>query len=269
MSGEIYHTSLGLLDKYMALRDLSELLPLIPEDHQKTRKKEYHEDDHKYTRSDKNIQFDTEEIKRRGGVPIIPPDPCCAKLCKILNDKIDIERKSLNISVSVGGGKGLLKSRTYRTLKSMIEALEDHRFNLKDTGTCKCVEEQIDSVGVILPFIEISKEEESKKIKEHIPFSGPKLQGRPPEKIREIYRGTKSILPETNSCCPASCKILNKDIDESNKILDNMELRGGPYVYDNRRYENLSYRTFALQRYRANLKEGNSCKCSSNNVHKK
>ncbi len=243
-------------------------LELIPLEEQKIRKKaEEKEDKVPAEKKPEDIIsvlprhpiIEREEKERRGGVPVIPDDPCCSKLCKILNDKIDFERKLLNISVSVGGGKGLSESRTYRSLISGIEGLEDHRHNLKDKGGCRCIEET-GAVSIILPLIQVQEKKEERA--GYAPFRGQKLQSRPPERVREIYREEKSIIPDTNACCPDACKILNKEIANGDKILDNMELRGGPSVYYNKRYEDLSYRTFALQKFRSDLKIEKSCKCS-------
>lgn len=194
---------------------------------------------------------------RRAGIPVIPTDPCCAKICKTLNDTIENKRKLLGDVVTLGGGRGLYKSRTYRSLIYGIESLEDHRQKLKDEENCRCTEET-GAVSIILPLInELSKPEEK------LPSAivGPRLVSPPPERVRRIHIGEKHTIPKTNSCCPTSCNILNDDINRMGKILDNMELRGGPKVYKNPRYEALSFKEFYLQEYRSALKKKESCKC--------
>lgn len=198
----------------------------------------------------------------RAGVPVIPEDPCCAKVCRVLNDKIDFEREALNLIVSLEGGRTLYESRTYRSTVYGIEALEDHRHKLKEKESCRCVEET-GAVSIILPLVQATERLEKEKflMKNRLPFKGPMFRVPSPERARKIHIKEKPITPPSNNCCTNACKILNDDIDENNKILDNMELTGGSEVYKNPRYEALSYKNFALQKYRADLKARDSCKC--------
>ena len=193
------------------------------------------------------------ERERRAGVPIIPGDPCCANICETLNEKIDRNRHILDTTVAIGGEKSLYKS-PYRSLMYQIETLEDHRQDLKDKGSCRCIEET-GAVSIIIPLIQAQK---AKKV---IPIAGIKLITPSPKKLREPHLREKSIIPSTNACCPESCKILNNEIDITTKILDNMELRGGLEATKNLRYEALSAKAFALQDYRVELKNKGSCKC--------
>ncbi len=195
-----------------------------------------------------------EKRERKGGVPVIPGDPCCAKLCEILNNKIERKKNLLNTTVALGGGRSLYKSATYRSLMYQIETLEDHRHDLKDKGNCRCIEET-GAVSIIIPLVQAQQREFP------LEMTGVKLVAPPPKKLKEIYQKEKSIIPPTNSCCPNACKILNEEIDKTRETLDNMELRGGPEVDKNPRYEALSAKTFALQDYRSELKNRNSCKC--------
>lgn len=193
------------------------------------------------------------ERERKAGIPVIPIDPCCSKVCKTLNDKIEEKRKLLDTSVSVLGGRRLYESRTYRSLMYGIESLEDQRQTLKENNICRCTEDT-GAVSIILPLIQARIE------KEELPHIGLRLQVQPPERIREIHREEKSAIPKTNSCCPEACKTLNSEIDDANKTLDDLELRGGPAIYKNPRYEALTYRSSALQEYRSELKK-DGCKC--------
>lgn len=196
------------------------------------------------------------ERERRAGVPIIPGEPCCAKTCEILNNEID---RKTNILTTVASLGGTCESKSYRFMLYGTEALEDHRQNLKDKGVCRCIEET-GAVSIMVPLIRAA--EAAKNGKLTIPHSAAAMfRARPPEVIRDVHLKEKSIIPAENACCPASCKLLNKEIDTNNNILDNMELRGGPVVYKNPRYEALSYRAFHLQEYRNELKKKESCKC--------
>lgn len=192
------------------------------------------------------------EKERRAGVPIIPGDPCCAKICETLNNDIDRNRDVLQTTVALGGER-IYKSAIYRSLTYQIEALEEHRQDLKDQKSCQCIAET-GAVSIIVPLIQARRAEESTATR-GIKFITPSL------KLKRTHLREKSIIPPTNSCCPDSCKVLNKDIDLTTKILDNMELRGGYYATKNPRYEALLSKTFALQDYRVELKNKGSCKC--------
>ncbi len=193
------------------------------------------------------------EKERRAGVPIIPGDPCCAKICETLNDNIDKNRDTLQTIVSLGGER-IYKSAIYRSLVYQIEALEEHRQDLKDQNSCQCIAET-GAVSIIVPLIQAQRAKEG-TITRGIKFITPS-----PKRLKIRY-GEKSIIPPTNSCCPESCKILNKEIDLSTKILDNMELRGGYEATKNPRYEALLNKAHALQEYRTELRDTGSCKCS-------
>lgn len=197
------------------------------------------------------------ERERRAGIPIIPGEPCCAKTCEILNNEIDRKTSILTTVASLGG---TCESKSYRFMLYGTEALEDHRQDLKDKGVCGCIEET-GAVSIMVPLIRAA--EEAKNGKLTIPHSAAAMfRARPPEIIRDVHLKEKSIIPTENACCPNTCKLLNKDIDKNNDILDNMELRGGPVVYKNPRYEALSYRSFHLQEYRNELKKRGSCQCT-------
>lgn len=194
------------------------------------------------------------ERERRAGIPIIPGDPCCAKVCETLNETIDRETDALETIISLGG---TYKGKTYRYTSYARDALEDHRQKLKDEEVCRCIEET-GAVSIMVPLIRAA---EVTKGKLTIPHVAAMLRVRSPEVIRTIRREEKSIVPTENSCCPKSCQLLNNEIDQNNEILDKMELRGGSVVYKSPRYEALSYRNFALQEYRSKLKTEDSCKC--------
>jgi hypothetical protein len=192
------------------------------------------------------------EKERRAGVPIIPGDPCCAKICETLNDDIDRNRDVLQTTVALAGEK-IYKSAIYRSLIYHIEALEEHRQDLRDQNGCGCIAET-GAVSIIVPLIQARRAREG-TLTRGIKFVTPSL------KLKRTHLGEKSIIPPTNSCCPESCKILNKEIDLATKILDNMELRGGFEATKNPRYEALSSKASALQDYRTELKNKESCKC--------
>lgn len=192
------------------------------------------------------------EKERRAGVPIIPGDPCCASICETLNDNIEKSRDVLQTIVSLGGERSY-RSSIYRSLTYQIEALEEHRQDLKDQNSCGCIAET-GAVSIIVPLIQARRAREG-GLTRGIKFI------MPTKKLKRTHLGEKSIIPPTNSCCPESCKILNKDIDLSTKILDNMELRGGYEATKNPRYEALISKAHALQDYRAELKSKGSCKC--------
>jgi hypothetical protein len=193
------------------------------------------------------------ERERRAGVPIIPGDPCCANICQTLNDNIDKNRDVLQTVVSLGGER-VYNSAIYRSLTYQIEALEEHRQDLKDQNSCGCIAET-GAVSIIVPLIQARRAREG-GLTRGIKFVAPSVK-----KLKRTHLGEKSIIPPTNSCCPESCKILNKEIDLSTKILDNMELRGGYDATKNPRYEAWLNKVLALQDYRSELKDKGSCKC--------
>lgn len=196
------------------------------------------------------------EKERMAGVPVIPGDPCCAKVCKALNDTVDRNARILDTVVSMGGTQ---ENKTYRYMLYGRESLEDHRQNLKDKEACRCIEET-GAVSIMVPLIRAIEVTEDKQLVISRGAIGT-LRARPPEAIRTVHRGERPIVPTENSCCSNTCKLLNNEIDTNNKILDQMELRGGPAVYKNPRYEALSYKTFHLQEHRGELKRKDSCKC--------
>ncbi len=228
-------------------------LEIIPPEEQKVRKKaevKLFPKEHKEpVRIPKMI---VSEKERRAGVPIIPGDPCCAKICETLNDNIEKSRSVLQTTVALGGEK-IYRSAIYRSLTYQIETLEEHRQDLKDQNGCGCIAET-GAVSIIVPLIQARRAKEG-TLTRGIRFITPML------KVKRTHLGEKSIIPPTNSCCPESCKILNKDIDLATKILDNMELRGGYEATKNPRYEALSSKASALQDYRTELKNKGSCKC--------
>ena len=193
------------------------------------------------------------EKVHRAGVPIIPGDPCCAKICETLNGDIERNRDTLQTIVSLGGER-IYRSAIYRSLEYQIEALEEHRADLKDKNSCGCIAET-GAVSIIVPLMQATK------VKEGIPARGIKFITPSLKRLKRTHLGEKSIIPPTNSCCPESCKILNNTIDSAVKILDNMELRGGYEATKNPRYEAYSARSTALQDLRTELKNKGSCKC--------
>lgn len=231
-------------------------LEIIPPEEQKVRKKAEEKPSVPKVRKEpvRIPKIIVSEKERRAGVPIIPGDPCCAKICETLNNNIDRNRDVLQTTVALGGER-IYKSAIYRSLIYQIEALEEHRQDLKDQNSCGCIAET-GAVSIIVPLIQASK------IKEGIPTRGIKFVTPSVKKLKRTRLGEKSIIPPTNSCCPESCKILNKGIDLSIKILDNMELRGGYEATKNPRYEALLNKALALQDYRAELKNKGSCKCT-------
>lgn len=200
------------------------------------------------------LMVSLEKRERKAGVPIIPGDPCCANLCEILNNKIERKRDLLNATITYGGGRGLQKSATYRSMMYQIESLENHRQDLREKGSCGCIEET-GAVSIIVPLVQAQMKEEIP------PVIGLRLVAPPPKKLRETYLTEKSIIPPTNSCCPTSCNILNNEIDNTKKELDAIELKEGPEVVKNPRFEALSAKAFSLHDYRTELKNRLSCKC--------
>ncbi len=198
------------------------------------------------------LMVSLEKRERMAGVPIIPGDSCCAKLCEILNNKIERKRDLLNATITYGGGRGLQKSATYRSMMYQIESLENHRQDLKEKGSCGCIAET-GAVSIIVPLIQAQTKEEIP------PVIGLRLVAPPPKKLRETYLTEKSIVPPTNSCCPISCNILNNEIDNTKKDLDAI-LKEGPEE-KNPRFEALSAKAFSLHDYRTELKNRLSCKC--------
>ena len=200
------------------------------------------------------------EREIRPGVPVIPfNNPCCEKLCGVLNNEIDDKKGFLESTVAIGGGRALYESGAYRTTKYKIDALELHRQDLKDNGSCRCMEETA-AVSIMLPLIQakpIKKETE-----EYVPKGPPILTGLKTESLRSIHREEKPTIPTENECCTKSCEILNEDIDKNNHMLDDMEIRGGPKIRTNPRYEALVHRTLALQDYRVEQIKKGSCKCT-------
>lgn len=229
-------------------------LEIIPPEEQKVRKKAEEKPSvlkiHEPVRIPKMI---VSEKERRAGVPIIPGEPCCAKICETLNDNIDKNRDVLQTTVALAGER-IYKSAIYRSLIYQIEALEEHRQDLKDQKSCQCIAET-GAVSIIVPLIQARRAKEG-TLTRGIKFVTPSVK-----KLKRTHLGEKSIIPPTNSCCPESCKILNKEIDLSTKILDNMELRGGYEATKNPRYEALLNKSHALQDYRIELKNKGSCKC--------
>ena len=229
-------------------------LELIPPEEQKIRKKAEEKPSvpKVYKEPIRIPKMIVSEKERRAGVPIIPGDPCCAKICETLNGNIDRTRDILQTTVALGGER-MYRSAIYRSLTYQIEALEEHRQDLRDQNSCGCIAET-GAVSIIVPLMQTSK------AKEGIPARGIKFITPSPKKLKIHFR-QKSIIPPTNSCCPESCKILNNIIGIGTKILDNMELRGGYEATKNPRFEAWSAKTLALQDYRTELKNKGSCKC--------
>lgn len=182
--------------------------------------------------------------------PIIPEEPCCASVCKTLNNIIENRERLLERAVETGAHT----RRTFRGEIYEMEALKQHRYILKLDNICKCAEEskKIDIGKIPLkPDVPIIREKEGIEIR--IPS---------PRTIRRRHLTEKSIVPTHNACCPKVCEILNNEIDKTDKILDTIELRGGLMAtHKNARYEAYAHKANALKDYRKNLDIKTGCKC--------
>lgn len=194
-----------------------------------------------------------------GGKPVIPTDdPCCANVCRIINNTIDTKERTLGKVIKMGG---YVEYQRYRQLVYETEALKEHRALLKTSNACNCVEEAIKPIGETPIITEKPIGEKRKKTyKEHlmeIVLHGAIV----PKKVRKRHTTEISIPATQNACCPITCDVLNKEIDKTDLILDTIELRGAfeMGLYKTQRYEALAYKANALKDYRAELRFG--CKC--------
>lgn len=194
-----------------------------------------------------------------GGKPVIPTDdPCCANVCRILNNTIDTRERYLDKIVKMGG---YVEHQKYRQLVYETEALKNHRALLKVSNSCGCVEETKEPIG-ITPIIADKPPRDKKKRTPKEEFMYKMLHRAPvPKKIRERH-GTEVSVPATHDgCCTITCDILNKEIDNTDLILGTMELRGAfqKGLYATQRYEALAYKANVLKDYRAELRS--ACEC--------
>lgn len=188
--------------------------------------------------------------RRAAEKPVIPEEPCCADVCKILNQIIENREKLLERAVETG-------AHTHRTFRAEIyemEALKQHRYTLKLNNICECAKtaEKVDISKLPLkPEVPIIREKEGLEIR--VPS---------PRTIRKRHITEKSIPTTHNACCPKACEILNNDIDNTDKMLDTIELRGGLMAtHKNARYEAYAHKANALKDYRRNLTIRTNCKC--------
>lgn len=205
-----------------------------------------------------------------GGRPVIPTDnPCCANVCRIINNTIDTKDRTLGKIIKMGG---YVEYQKYRQLVYETEALKEHRALLKTSNACNCVEPVIQPVSIIpiingrpigaTPIIteKPTGEKRKKTPKEHLMEMA--LHRAPvPKKVRERHATEISIPATQDSCCPITCDIINKEIDKTDLILDTIELRGAFQrdLYKTQRYEALAYKANALKDYRSDLRS--ACKC--------
>lgn len=182
--------------------------------------------------------------------PIIPEEPCCADVCKTLNNIIENRERLLERAVETG-------AHTHRTFRAEIyemEALKQHRYTLKLNKVCECTKmvEKVDISKIPLkPEVPIIRRKEGLEIR--LPS---------PRTIRRRHLAEKSIPATQDACCPKACEILNNDIDKTDKILDTIELRGGLMAtHKNARYEAYTHKANALKDYRRNLNIRTGCKC--------
>lgn len=194
-----------------------------------------------------------------GGRPVIPTDDhCCANVCRIINNTIDTKERSLDKIIKMGG---YVEYQRYRQLVYETEALKQHRALLKTSNTCNCVEEAIKPIGITPIITEKPVGEKRKKTpKEQLMEMG--LHRAPvPKKLRERHATERSIPTTHNACCPITCDVLNKEIDNTDLILDTIELRGAYQrdLYKTQRYEALAYKANALKDYRSDLRS--ACEC--------
>ena len=86
--------------------------------------------------------------KIRGGptgpIPTIPTgDPCCAKVCTLINEKIKYlqnERRFKEEQLSTTK-EGLALKRQIDAISNQLTSLQNSRFDMVEKGSCKCIEE--------------------------------------------------------------------------------------------------------------------------------
>lgn len=173
-------------------------------------------------------------------------DSCCDKLCQTLNNNIRTRIETLNSIVAIKGTrKNLRKTNVYKLLTYGAGALENHRKNLKEKGSCICEEIPIAPIpGELPPLPTLSTLRERPTLQIRGPITG----------IRKIIE-ERSIIPYTNTCCLHACKILNNEIDEMDKILRNK-------ISKDPRYVETTFRSLGLKEYRSELRDIGGCKCS-------
>lgn len=177
-------------------------------------------------------------------------DSCCSKLCQILNNNIRTRIETLNSIVATKGTrKNLRKTNVYKVLTYGAEALDNHRKNLKEKGSCICEEIPVAPVPGELPPLPAIKER-------------PRIQIRGPTTgVRKIIE-ERSIIPKTNACCPDACKILNNEIDEMDKILYKAGFKDIPSASKDPKYGEIVFKSLGLKEYRSELRDIGGCKCS-------
>lgn len=188
--------------------------------------------------------------RRSAEKPFIPEEPCCADVCKALNDIIGNREKLLERSVETGAHT----HRTFRGEVYELEALKQHRYTLKLNNICECAKtaEKVDISKIPLkPEVPIIRGKEGLEVR--LPS---------PRTMRRRHLAEKSIPATHNACCPKACEMVNNDIGKTDKILDTIELRGGLMAtHKNARYEAYAHKANALKDYRRNLGIRTNCKC--------
>ncbi len=89
------------------------------------------------------------KMKIRGGPtgprPTIPTgDPCCAKVCTLINEKIKYlqnERRFKEEQLSTAREGGLTLKRQIDAISNQLTSLQNSRFDMVEKGSCKCIEE--------------------------------------------------------------------------------------------------------------------------------
>jgi hypothetical protein len=89
------------------------------------------------------------KVRIRGGPtgprPTIPTgDPCCAKVCTLINDKLRYlqnERRFKEEQLSTAREGGLTLKRQIDALSNKLTSLQNSRFDMVEKGSCKCIEE--------------------------------------------------------------------------------------------------------------------------------
>lgn len=199
--------------------------------------------------------------------PITPTEnACCNKLCKDLNDEIFNKEGSLGATITTFIKGAGVSHRGFPSIPYIIEALKDYRYLLNNNDVCKCYEETKE-IEAPLPVIGGKPSRLiSAKTGKPIVLSPdiPRFQ-LPVRQVRIAHRKDQPVIPTHNGCCIKACNILTKEISKMENMLDEMELRGGK-VFGivsrvHPRYEALSFKTSALQEYRAKLTKKGICEC--------
>lgn len=80
-----------------------------------------------------------------GPKPSIPTgDPCCAKVCTLINEKIRFlqnERRFKEEQLSTAREGGLTIKRQIDAISNQLTSLQKSRFDMVEKGSCKCIEE--------------------------------------------------------------------------------------------------------------------------------